>query len=72
MTSAPDAFRLAHGGEIQEALIMIEGDDGGFKLRACGWLGEISAQGASFARVSGCAVSAASLPPGRLPERDAR
>lgn len=72
MTSAPDAFRLARGRELREALIMLEGEDGGFKLRACGWLGETSAQGASFARVRGCAVSAAPLLPGRLPEREAR
>jgi hypothetical protein len=33
-----DEFFLKHGGEIREALLMIEGDDGGFELLAHGWL----------------------------------
>jgi hypothetical protein len=33
-----DVFFLKHGGEIREALLMIEGDDGGFELLAHGWL----------------------------------
>jgi hypothetical protein len=33
-------FFLKHGGEIREALLMIEGDDGGFELLAHGWLAD--------------------------------
>jgi hypothetical protein len=33
-----DDFKLLHGGEIREALIMIEGNDGAFELFAYGWL----------------------------------
>lgn len=38
MQASRDQFFLLHGGEIREALIMIEGDDGGFELLAHGWL----------------------------------
>ena len=38
MQASRDQFFLQHGGEIREALIMIEGDDGGFELLAHGWL----------------------------------
>src|SRR6516164_7192664 len=38
MPASHDQFFLQHGGEIREALIMIEGDDGGFELLAHGWL----------------------------------
>jgi hypothetical protein len=38
MPVSDDSFKLQHGGEIREALIMIEGDDGGFELLAHGWL----------------------------------
>jgi len=38
MAASPDEFRLRYRGEIREALIMIEGNDGGFDLLACGWL----------------------------------
>jgi hypothetical protein len=31
-------FRIRHGGELREALIMLEGDDGGFELLAHGSL----------------------------------
>lgn len=72
MTSAPDVLRLVHGSEIWKVLIMIEGEDGRFELRACGWLGETSVQGAPLAEVRGCAASA--IPPllGRSPERETR
>jgi hypothetical protein len=38
MPVAIEDFKLQHSGEIREALIMIEGDDGGFELIAHGWL----------------------------------
>src|SRR5579875_1284959 len=58
MPSAGDAFRLAHGGEIREALIMLEGEDGGFELLAHGWLSGADAEGVSFALVRSCASNA--------------
>jgi hypothetical protein len=38
MSISSDGFRLEHGREIRESLIMIEGNDGAFELLACGWL----------------------------------
>jgi len=38
MRTSGDRFLLQYGGEIREALIMIEGDDGSFELLAHGWL----------------------------------
>jgi hypothetical protein len=38
MPVAGDDFKRQHGGEIREALIMIEGSDGAFELLAHGWL----------------------------------
>ena len=38
MRSSRDEFLLTHGSEVREALIMIEGDDGGLELLAHGWL----------------------------------
>ena len=38
MPVAHDDFKLQHSGEIREALIMIEGDNGAFELLAHGWL----------------------------------
>jgi hypothetical protein len=38
MPVSHDDFKLQHSGEIREALIMIEGNDGGFELLAHGWL----------------------------------
>jgi hypothetical protein len=38
MPVSGDDFRRQHGGEIREALIMIEGNDGAFELFAHGWL----------------------------------
>jgi hypothetical protein len=38
MRSSREQFLLTYGSEIREALIMIEGDDGGFELLAHGWL----------------------------------
>jgi hypothetical protein len=61
MPSARDAFRLAHGGEIREALIMLENEDGGFELLAHGWLDGGDADGAPFALVRSCASNAVHL-----------
>ena len=58
MPSASDAFRLEHGGEIREALIMLEGGDGGFELLAYGWLG---GESTPFALVRSCASTAIHL-----------
>lgn len=38
MPAGGDDFNRQHSGEIREALIMIEGNDGGFELLAHGWL----------------------------------
>ncbi len=38
MGSSRDEFLLTYSSELREALIMIEGDDGGFELLAHGWL----------------------------------
>jgi hypothetical protein len=38
MATSADEFRLRYSGELREALIMIEGNDGAFELLACGWL----------------------------------
>ena len=55
MQASRDQFFLQHGGEIREALIMIEGDDGGFELLAHGWLaGNKGADGILFALVRSC------------------
>jgi hypothetical protein len=56
-----DTFRLAHGGEIREALIMLEGEDGGFELLAHGWLDSGAADGMPFALVRSCASGAVHL-----------
>jgi hypothetical protein len=61
MASARDAFRLAHGAEIREALIMLEGEDGGFELLAHGWLDDGAADGMPFALVRSCTSSAVHL-----------
>jgi hypothetical protein len=50
-----DEFFLKHGGEIRGALLMIEGDDGGFELLAHGWLAaEQGGNGQQFALVRSC------------------
>jgi hypothetical protein len=52
MRSSRDEFLLTYGVEIREALIMIEGDDGGFELLAHGWLaGNQGDDGTLFALV---------------------
>ena len=61
MESAADAFRLAHSGEIREALIMIEGEDGGFELLAHGWLDGGAHDGTPFALVRSCTSNAVHL-----------
>ncbi|HTW50890.1 MAG TPA: hypothetical protein VME45_03240 [Stellaceae bacterium] len=38
MLGSTNDFALRHSGEIREALIMIEGEDGAFELLAHGWL----------------------------------
>jgi hypothetical protein len=40
MSVSCDDFKRLHSGEIREALIMIEGDDGAFELFAHGWLAD--------------------------------
>ena len=40
MPALHDNFMPQHSGEIREALIMIEGDDGAFELLAHGWLAD--------------------------------
>ena len=40
MRSSRDEFLLTHGSEVREALIMIEGDDGGFEVLANGWIAD--------------------------------
>lgn len=49
MVMSPEAFRVEHGGEIREALIMIEGDNGGFELLGFGWLAGARPAGGEFA-----------------------
>lgn len=49
MAMSPEEFRVACGGEIREALIMIEGDNGGFELLAFGWLADGAENGEEFA-----------------------
>jgi hypothetical protein len=50
MRSSREQFLLTYGSEIREALIMIEGDDGGFELLAHGWLaGNQEDEGTLFA-----------------------
>jgi hypothetical protein len=61
MPSARDAFRLAHGGEIREALIMLESEDGGFELPAHGWLDVDAADGMACALVRSSASGAVHL-----------
>jgi hypothetical protein len=65
-------FRLQHSGEIREALIMIEGDDGAFELLACGWLaGEGGGSTRPFALVRSIRADRVHLLV-RSGERDAR
>ncbi len=40
MPALRDDFKQQHSGEIREALIMIEGEDGAFELLAHGWLAD--------------------------------
>ena len=57
-----DEFFLKHGGEIREALLMIEGDDGGFELLAHGWqAAEQHGSGQQFALVRSCITDRAHL-----------
>ena len=52
MPVSSDDFQLQHRGEIREALIMIEGEDGAFELLAHGWLaGSKGGDGRLFALV---------------------
>lgn len=57
MTMSPEEFRVACGGEIREALIMIEGDNGGFELLAFGWLAGDGEDGEDFALLRSIASS---------------
>lgn len=49
MPMSPEDFRVEYGGEIREALLMIEGDNGGFELMGYGWLAEGGEEGEEFA-----------------------
>ena len=55
MTRSRNDFRLEHAGEIREALIDLEGEDGAFELLWHGRLaGRSEAAGALYAVVRSC------------------